>query len=118
MCRYQPEAEGPSLHPGPCTELFASAPAPAPCYLPRYVVLVESAPAGAPVPPGVLQRITTVTASMAELVHKVGMWVGVKTVRLLIGAPRPMVPLSTDGMALPRCPTPQSSCPAALPRLP
>ncbi|KXZ45711.1 hypothetical protein GPECTOR_51g697 [Gonium pectorale] len=52
-------------------------------YPPGYVVLAESHPAGSPLPASVLSRITSVTASMSELVHKVAMICPLNVKRLL-----------------------------------
>ncbi|GIM06892.1 hypothetical protein Vretimale_11149 [Volvox reticuliferus] len=51
--------------------------------LSRYVVLAENTAPGQPVPAPVLSRITSVTASMSELVHKVAMISPLNVKRLL-----------------------------------
>ncbi|GLI60214.1 hypothetical protein VaNZ11_002283 [Volvox africanus] len=51
--------------------------------LSRYVVLAENIPPGQPVPAPVLSRITSITASMSELVHKVAMISPLNVKRLL-----------------------------------
>ncbi|EFJ47992.1 hypothetical protein VOLCADRAFT_91555 [Volvox carteri f. nagariensis] len=51
--------------------------------LSRYVVLAENHPPGQALPPQVVARITSVTASMSELVHKVAMISPLNVKRLL-----------------------------------